>query len=208
MRCRHAGAFLGWCTPVLLAGLMAGGCSKQPDAAAPPKRLTHEETLQWVAEHHAWRLARKSKPMWVRPIAAGEVGREFHTADNATEIARDGYWLCVGIVGEPWFQKPERVGSRYDKGAEEVKQFGFDPEPRTYTVYRPRGDALNWAARVEGPGIEGFSIRPAYDRATSLYSPAGGYVVRDHVPDPYHGSPDDVWLVQEAIFESTYELLP
>ena len=135
-------------------------------------------------------------------------GVEFHTADNANEVAREGYWLCVGVVGEPWFQKPDRVTSRYDKGADEVKQFSFDGEPQSYTIYRPRGDVLSWAARIEEPGIAGFSIRPGYDPKTELSSPSGGYVVRDHVDDPYQGTPDDVWLVQAAIFESTYEFVP
>jgi hypothetical protein len=188
--------------------LLVTGCSTQPTTTAPPKRLTHEEALLWIADHRAWRVAKKTKPMWVRPLLAGEVGKEFHTADNANETAREGYWLCVGVVGEPWFQKPERVGARYDKGDEETKQFPFDDQPRKYTIYRPRGDVLNWAACVDGPGIEGFYIRPGYDKTTQLYSPAGGYVVKDHVPEPYQDNPDDVWLVQKSIFDSTYELLP
>jgi hypothetical protein len=29
--------------------------------------------------------------------------------------------------------------------------------------------------------------------------------VRDHIADPYAGPPNDVWLVQEPLFERTYE---
>jgi hypothetical protein len=170
--------------------------------------VTHDETLQWVREHRAWRLAHKTRPIWARAVHANEVGREFWTADHATETAHDGYLLCVGVAGEPWFQKPEGLAAKYDRGADEMKQFSFDKEPCAYTVHRPRGDVLNWAARVEGAGIEGFYIRPAYDMSHPLYSPAGGYIVRNHVTDPYEGTPDDVWLVQEALFEQTYELLP
>jgi hypothetical protein len=32
--------------------------------------------------------------------------------------------------------------------------------------------------------------------------------VKDDVADPYRDKANDVWLVQEGIFESTYELLP
>jgi hypothetical protein len=28
------------------------------------------------------------------------------------------------------------------------------------------------------------------------------------VPDPYRASSKDVWLVQQRLFESTYEMLP
>ena len=37
--------------------------------------------------------------------------------------------------------------------------------------------------------------------------PSGGFVVRDFCDDPYSANPDDVWLVQEPLFLSTYELL-
>jgi hypothetical protein len=156
----------------------------------------------------AWRLARKTKPIWARPVRADEVGQEFQTADGVAEVAREGYWLCVGVAGEPWFQAPEKVRAKYERGDEETKQFAFDTARRTYTVYRPRGDTLNWVAQVTGPDVEGFSVRPAYDVERPLYSPAGGYVVKDHVADPYGERPDDVWLVQQSLFESTYELVP
>jgi hypothetical protein len=200
--------YAAWVALALLAVAWSTGCSNGPGETLQARRLSHEETLRWIAEHRAWRPARKTRPIWARPLAADEVGKDFRTADHATETAREGYWLCVGAAGEPWFQKPEKVAAKYDRAGEESKQFAFDEWPRTYTIYRPRGDVLNWAARVEGPGIEGFFIRPAYDMQNPLYSPAGGYVVKDHVADPYRGGTDDVWLVQEALFQSTYELLP
>jgi len=192
----------------LLTVVSCTGCGEQAEATVKPRRLTHEETLQWVGEHRAWRLARKTKPIWARAVTADEVGKEFQTADHATEIAREGYWLCAGVAGEPWFQKLETIAAKYDRGAEEMKQFPFDDRPCLYTIYRPRGDVLNWAAQVGGPGIEGFFVRPRYDMEHPLYSPAGGYVVRDHVADPYEGSPDDVWLVQQSLFQQTYESVP
>jgi hypothetical protein len=192
----------------MLTALSYAGCGEPSGGAVKARRLTHEETLQWVREHRAWRLARKTRPIWARPVRPDEIGREFRTADHATEVARDDYLLCVGVASEPWFQKPEAVAAKYDCGPEEMKQFAFDDAPFAYTVYRPRGDVFNWAARVEGPGVDGFHMRPGYDTDHPLYSPAGGYVVMKHVADPYDGSPDDVWLVQEALFEQTYEFLP
>jgi hypothetical protein len=172
-----------------------------------PSQLTHDEVLRWVRERRAWRLARKTKPIWARPVRLDEVGREFRTADHSTQLARDGYWLCAGVAGEPWFQKPEAIAAKYDPAGEETRRFPFDESPCAYTVYRPRGDVLNWAARIDGPGIEGFSVMAPYDKEHPLYSPAGGYVVRNHAADPYEDSPDDVWLVQESFFEQTYEFV-
>jgi hypothetical protein len=168
-------------------------------------QLSHEATLRWIDRQRAWRLARKTTPIWARKIAADEIGAEFQTVDRVVQRAREGFWLCVGVAGEPWFQSPRKVRAKYDLAGEEEKQFPFDRGPHKYRVFRPKAAVLNWVAQVTGPGITGFFIRVGYDPASPLYSPAGGYVVKDHVPDPYQGDPEDVWLVQQAIFESTYQ---
>jgi hypothetical protein len=138
-------------------------------------------------------------------VQADEVGKEFQTADHVAQAAREGYWLCVGVAGEPWFQAPEKVLAKYDLEREEVKHFDFDARSQTYQVYRPKPDVQLWAAQVVDPSVEGFYIKPNYDPERPLYSPAGGYVVKEHVDDPYRDAPDDVWLVQQGLFESTYE---
>jgi hypothetical protein len=172
------------------------------------RKLSHDETLRWVIEHRAWRQARKTKPIWARAVEAQEVGKAFQTADHAVEKARAGYWLCVGVAGEPWFQTLEKIEGKYVPAGEEVRMLGFDAKPRTYRIFKPRATTRNWVAQVKGPGIAGFSIRPNYDPEHPLYSPVGGYVVRDDVRDPYQTKPDDVWLVQQGLFESTYEIIP
>lgn len=204
----------------LLAGVPVGWDSGAPPpprlaahepegaAQARGRKLSHEETLSWIAEHKAWRRARKTKPIWARAVEPEEVGKGFQTADRAVETARAGYWLSVGVAEEPWFQPLEKIESKYEPAGEEVKRFPFDDKARKYRVFKPRAATRNWVARVEGPEIAGFFIRPNYDPDHPLYSPAGGYVVRDDVPDPYHARAGDVWLVQRGLFESTYEVLP
>ncbi|APW61514.1 hypothetical protein [Paludisphaera borealis] len=184
--------------------------SEEPKKPARPagRKLTHEETLRWIAEHKAWRLARKTKPIWARPVAPEEVGKEFETADHVKEVAREGAWLCVGVAGEPWFQSLEKIEAKYEHSGEKAKKFDFDKEPREYQSYKPKAATRNWVAQVKGDGIEGFTIRPGYDPDLPLYSPAGGYVVRDDVTDPYKTPAEDAWLVQQPLFESTYELVP
>jgi multisubunit Na+/H+ antiporter MnhC subunit len=175
---------------------------------AEGRKLTHEETLQWIAAHQAWKRARKTRPIWARPVEPAEIGKEFQTADQTKEVARAGYWLCAGIIGEPWFQSPEKIEAKYDRAGEEIKKFAFDTGPRRYRRFKPKGNVRNWVAQVSGPGIEGFFVRPGYDPGRPLYSPAGGYVVKEDVNDPYQDNPKDVWLVQQSLFESTYEVLP
>jgi hypothetical protein len=183
--------------------------TEEPPRAKPDqgRKLSHEETLRWITENKAWRLARKTKPIWARPLLRAEVGREFQTADHVKEKAREGYWLCVGVAEEPWFQAREKIESKYELEGEESKKFSFDAQPQRYTRFKPKGIVRNWVAQVEGPGINGFYVRPCYDPERPLYSPAGGYVVKDDVPDPYTDKPNDVWLVQRGLFESTYELM-
>jgi hypothetical protein len=185
-----------------------------PAQASKPKtpevrgrKLSHDETLRWVTSHKAWRQARKTKPIWARVVGPEEVGKEYQTADHAVEKARAGYWLCVGVAGEPWFQTLEKIEGKYEPAGEVVKTFGFDAKPTRYRIFTPKATTRNWVAQVEGPGIAGFFIRPNYDPEHPLYSPSGGYVVRDYVKDPYQAKPDDVWLVQQGLFESTYELI-
>jgi hypothetical protein len=180
----------------------------QEKSTAPEGRtLTHEETLRWIGENRAWRRARKTRPIWARPVEPDEVGREFQTADHVKEKARAGAWLCVGVAGEPWFQSLEKIEGKYERDGTEAKTFEFDKKSRTYWKYKPKGTVRNWVAQVQGPGIAGFTIRPGYDPKRPLYSPVGGYVVKDDVKDPYRDNPKDIWLVQQSLFESTYEIV-
>ena len=113
----------------------------------------------------------------------------------------------MGVAGEPWFQSLEKIEAKYEPAARETKTFDFDSKRRTYRKYKPRGTVRNWVAQVKGPGIAGFYVRPEYDPERPLYSPAGGYVVKDDVADPYREKPKDVWLVQQPLFDSTYEII-
>jgi hypothetical protein len=206
---------------LMVAPYLQGGLGDQPGVFAVQERagrtartkpqdrkLSHDETLRWITEQRAWRRARKTKPIWARAVEPAEVGREFQTADHAIEKARAGYWLCVGVAGEPWFQTLEKIEGKYEPAVEETKTFDFDAKSRKYRVFKPKATTRNWVAQVKGPEIAGFFIKPNYDPEHPLYSPAGGYVVRDDVKEPYQAKPGDVWLVQQGLFESTYEVIP
>ena len=101
-------------------------------------------------ENKAWRLAKKTKPIWARPVEPDEVGKEFPTADHVKEKARAGVWLCVGVAGEPWFQSLEKIEAKYKPDAREARTFDFDTKPRTYQKFKPKGTARNWVAQVTG----------------------------------------------------------
>ncbi len=180
----------------------------QAEGSAAGRELSHEETLAWINQHRAWRKAVKTAPVWARAIAREEIGKEFQTLDRAIQRAREGTWLCVGVADEPWFQSLDQIEAKYTRGTTESKQFPFDDKPHDYHQFQPKPNQVKWVACVEDPGIAGFSVRPGYDPHRPLHSPSGGYVVKGDVPNPYQDQPDDVWLVQRALFESTYMLLP
>jgi len=207
------GARVAWLLAIAAFSLLGVACvGRTTPLVEAPMKLSHEQTLEWIRDNHTWRRATKTKPIWARPVEKDELGKAFQTADQAVEHAKEGYWLCVGVAGEPWFQKREKIDAKYDRTGDEQKQFDFDKQPRSYHVYKPKEGNRNWVAQVKGTWkgapIEGFSIRPGYDMDHPLSSPAGGYVVKNDVADPYEDSPKDVWLVQESLFNSTYELLP
>ena len=182
--------------------------TNQTSQASSGRELTHEETLAWIAERRAWRRARKTEPIWARAVTVDEIGKEIQTADRAIEKAREGAWICVGVANEPWFQSLEKIAAKYDRGTTAMKDFVFDDKPREYHQFQPKPNVVNWAARIDAPELAGFSVRPGYDPSTPLHSPSGGYVIKGDVDDPYLDQPDNVWLVQEALFLLTYEFLP
>jgi hypothetical protein len=140
-------------------------------------------------------------------VTPEEEGREYQTADRAVERAQLGQWLCVGVVEEPWFQSFETIEARYHPGEHMTREFSFDDAPTRYQQFHPRASDRRWVAQIQGPQIDGFEIIPSYDVDKPLYSPAGGYVVRGDAEDPYAEEPEDIWLVQREIFESTYEFV-
>lgn len=171
------------------------------------KKLSHEETLRWIVDHKAWKEAKKTKPIFARKVRSDEVDKEFKTADHSVEKAREGYWLCVGVAGEPWFQSLDKIEEKYKHAGDKDRKFDFDTSSREYREYVPRAEVRSLVAQVKGDEIAGFYIKPNYDPKNPLYSPAGGYVVTDYVADPYKAPMKDVWLVQEKLFESTYEIV-
>ena len=147
--------------------LLVFGCgpaetTSQKQAEPPEKNevmeLTHEQTLEWINKNRAWKRARKTKPIWARPITAEEVGKKFQTADKAIETAREGAWLCVGVAEEPWFQTEAKIDAKYDRAESIDRAFSFDSESHEYHVYKPKEGVLNWVAQVKDKEnkIKGF----------------------------------------------------
>ncbi|MFL5330277.1 MAG: patatin-like phospholipase family protein [Gemmataceae bacterium] len=176
------------------------------------RHLNHDQTLAWVQANVLWRKAKKTGRIYVRELSAEEKGRETLTFDGVWQRPAEGDVLCVGLAGEPWFQPRQRVEARYVEGDTVEMHFpAVESCSHSYRIFRPRADALCWAAQVNPPEIKSFSLRLRRSPTDPLTSSVGGYVVTECAADS-DARPDligetDVWLVQQKVFEMSYEFV-
>ena len=194
----------------MIGVVRASGSADNPpnQVKSEGQKLSHEQTLSWIAEHKAWRLAQKP----------GRSGPDrlprTRWAASSRPLTTSRKWpaRAPGCALESPASHGSRLARRSTRSTSRPKRStahsASTNEPLSYRVFKPRGDVRNWVAQVKGPDMAGFFVRPGYDPERPLYSPSGGYVIKDEVKDPYHDKPSDVWLVQQSLFESTYELVP
>ncbi len=124
---------------------------------------------------------RKTKPIWAKRI---ETKREVETLEGRLVAGPDDY-LCRGIVGEYWPQKQSKLLEKY-VSSNEVDSEGwrrFDPKPESTPV-----EAAQLATAFHVTAHWGELTGKAYD-----------FVVRSKT------DPSDIWIVDKAIFEASYE---
>ncbi len=126
--------------------------------------------------------ARKWKSIWAKRV---EVQQEIETLEGRLIAGPDDF-LCRGIVGEYWPQKFQKVLDKY-LPSDEIDAEGwqrFDPRPETAPVE---------AAQVE----TAFRLIAHWGE---LNGKANDYVVRSTT------DPTDIWIVDKAIFEASYDV--
>jgi len=128
--------------------------------------------------------ARKTKSIWAKRV---EVTQEVETLEGRLVAGPDDY-LCRGIIGENWPQKFQKLQEKYLPSDEFDGQGWqrFDPKPEAAPVE---------AAQIDTP----FRIIAHWGELTGK---AHDYVVRSTT------DPTDVWIVDKAIFEASYEWKP
>lgn len=126
--------------------------------------------------------AKKTKSVWAKRL---EVNKRVHSLEG-TYVADQGEYLCRGIQGEDWAQTYEKLSEKYT--ASGIIKDGwerFDPKPN--------------APAVEATAVD-FPFKVCV-RWGELKGKPGDYVVRDC------SDHTDVWIVDKAIFEASYEFL-
>lgn len=124
---------------------------------------------------------RKSKPIWAKRVEKSQI---IETLEGRVE-AHPGDYLCRGIVGEHWPQKAEKLLEKYvarnEFNAEGWQR--FDPKPDASSVEAAQFDTA-------------FRVMAHWGELTGK---AHDFVVRSRT------DPSDVWIVDKAIFEASYD---
>jgi len=150
----------------------------------------NQELLQEVNLAGTWFAAHKTKPLWARRVDAAET-----VASPEGDLeAKPGDYLCKGAAGEFWVQLESTLLAKYA----ETGQSARDDEGGVWLEYAPR---------PEGAGVMAAQIGHPFEVHSSwgiLSGKNGDYLLKRWA-DRESEFPADVWTVDRAVFESTYE---
>lgn len=178
-------------SPIVLAGLVAltflAGCRHpQESPKGNPSAHENQTLLDEINAAQAWFHARKTRAIWARRLDQDHV---IDTLEGQVP-ARAGDYLCRGAAGELWPQKAKSLEERYV--STDVR------DAQGWRQYQPRPDAEGvLAAQVK----HAFTVVATFGR---LSGKAGDYVVKKF-SDRHVAYPEDVWIVDQSLFNATYE---
>jgi hypothetical protein len=155
--------------------------SSETVAAPSPNR----EFLDEINAAKSWFHAKKTRPIWARRLEQPE---RVKTLEGEEDVPA-GNFLCRGEAGDIWPQTAERLEAKY-LSTEEVTDDGW----RRYLPHPDNTGVM--AARVEHP----FAITAKWGE---LKGKPGDYVVKNY-DDRDAPFPEDVWIVDAALFQATY----
>ena len=126
--------------------------------------------------------ARKTKPLWAKQV---DTAQQVQTLEGTEQMAA-GDFLCRGIHNEYWPQSSKRLDDRYN-ASEVVDDEGFrrfDPKQDITPVLAVQLD-------------QAFSVQATWGRLTGK---PGDYAVQSIE------NANDIWIVDKAIFQASYEM--
>ncbi len=187
--CRY---FLGRFLVGALLAFTANGCTPTQDTEndmsdpVPPTDSPNRALLDEVNAANLWFHARKVKPIWAKRVDENQTVQTL----EGTEKVKAGDYLCRGVADEIWPQSKENLERKYDS-TDEVDDDGW-------RKFLPKPDAEGvMAAQIDHP----FEVEANWGK---LQGKADDFLLKNHADrdEPY---PDDVWVVDAALFEATYE---
>jgi hypothetical protein len=173
---------------VILVLVAAVGCSHQQEPQGSGNLSPNADILSEMNQASAWFRAKKVRPIWAKRLETDEMVKTI----EGTERVKAGDYLCRGEAGDIWPQKATSLTEKYDK-TEEVDAEGW-------YKYVPRADHKGvLAARVP----HAFVVKASWGL---LSGKAGDYIVKGFA-DQDVAYPDDVWIVDQKLFQATYKAL-
>lgn len=172
---------------IIVLLLALSGCRHSSVMSDAEKiRVPNRALLDEATQSKAWFHARKTRPIWARKL---ERDQTVQTLEGPV-AAQAGDFLCRGAAGELWPQKASTLEERYTPTG--------TVDPDGWREFAPRPDTEGvLAAQVQHP----FTVIARWGRLTAK---AGDFVVKNFRDrdQPY---PEDVWVVDQALFRATYE---
>ena len=176
-------------------GLLAVvGCAGPTEETAPADETVPAEAveaspnqalLDEINGGGSWFHAKKTRPIWARMAEEDQT----LTSLEGEEKVSAGDYICRGEAGDMWPQKEERLLSKYD-ATDTVDEEGwrlFEPKPDSSGVM---------AAQVD----HAFTVEASWG---TLSGKPGDFAVKNY-EDLDVAYPDDVWIVDQALFAATY----
>lgn len=157
--------------------------SEQSESSeAPPNK----DLLDKINSHGDWFHAKKTRPIWARQLDRGQVVETL----EGHESVPAGNWLCRGEAGDVWPQTEAHLRSKYvptgELGADGWEQFEPNPDAAGVMAFQVSSDVM---------------VESAWG---TLHGKPGDYLVKGFA-DRDTKYPDDVWIVDKSLFETTYE---
>ena len=133
-----------------------------------------------------WFHAKKTRPIWARRLEQNE---KVSTIEGEEDVPAGNY-LCRGEAGDFWPQTEQRLTSKYTVTTE--------VDPQGWKKYLPNPDAASvMAAQIPQP----FQVQAQWGL---LSGKRGDFLVKNY-EDRDNPDPNDVWIVDQTLFNATYE---
>jgi hypothetical protein len=151
-----------------------------------PTPTKNEAILNEVNGAGQWFHAKKTRPIWVRLLEQEETVK---TLEGEEQVPAGNY-LCRGEAGDIWPQKEERLTAKYN--------LTDDTDEHGWRKCLPKPDAAGvMAAQVP----HAFQVQAKWGQ---LSGKPGDFIVKNY-EDRDTDHPEDVWVVDQGLFQATYE---
>lgn len=155
---------------------------------SPMSDSLNKSVLEEANANGKWFHARKTRPIWAKRLNSAQTV----TTLEGEEQVEAGHYLCRGEAGDIWPQTEKDLTRRY-KATDDV-------DADNWRKYQPNPDAEGvMATQINHP----FSVEASWG---TLSGKAGDYLLKNF-HDRDTAFPDDVWIVDQTLFQQTYAIM-